>query len=207
VNEEDHKMIGSFDLLPQDFPKLGIIDNRPSQKIPVKYLMEGEINLKNVKEFLRKWFNNELQPYILSEPIPAEQPKNTKIVVMKNYNDIVLNNFNDIVLLIYKEETKDDDEKKTKDTLFASLNELGKRLKSKDYINQHLTIGKINVQRNEVEHLTTKRITRFPTILLFPGNNKEKYYEYTGRFNKDSIEDMCDFISKHSANQLERDDL
>ena len=169
----------------KDLPLVSILDTRKDFK---KYIMNKDINVQNILEFIEKWEKNELKRQLKSENKPKINNGNIFIIVGKTFEKEVINNDKDVILLFYAPWCHHCKE------LAPIYEDVGKRLKNK---NPKLLIAKIDGSENEVESIT---ISVFPTIMFFPGNKKSKNpIEYRG---KRTTEDIISFIKKNSYNKI-----
>ena len=169
----------------KDLPIVSILDTRKDFK---KYIMDEEINVKNILEFIEKWEKNELKRQLKSENEPKINNGNIFIVVGKTFEKEVINNDKDVILVFYAPWCNHCKE------LTPIYEEVGKRLKNQ---NPKLLIAKIDGSENEIENIS---IEAFPTIMFFPGNKKKKNpIEYKG---KRTTEAIIEFIKKNSYNKI-----
>ena len=169
----------------KDLPLVSILDTRKDFK---KYNMDGDINVENILKFVEKWEKNELKRQLKSEKIPKINKGNVYIVVGKSFEKEVINNDKDVMLLFYAPWCTHCKE------LSPKYEEVGIKLKDK---NPKLLIAKIDGSLNEIENIS---ISGFPTIMFFPGNQKDKKpIEYKGRR---TTEDIIQFIKKNAYNKI-----
>ena len=166
-------------------PLVSILDTRKDFK---KYNMDGDINVENILKFVEKWEKNELKRQLKSEKIPKINKGNVYIIVGKSFEKEVINNDKDVMLLFYAPWCTHCKE------LSPKYEEVGIKLKDK---NPKLLIAKIDGSLNEIENIS---ISGFPTIMFFPGNQKDKKpIEYKGRR---TTEDIIQFIKKNAYNKI-----
>ena len=169
----------------KDLPLVSILDTRKDFK---KYNMDGDINVENILKFVEKWEKNELKRQLKSEKVPKMNKGNVYIVVGKSFEKEVINNDKDVMLLFYAPWCTYCKE------LSPKYEEVGIKLKDK---NPKLLIAKIDGSENEIENIS---ISGFPTIMFFPGNQKDKKpIEYKG---KRTTEDIIQFIKKNYYNKI-----
>ena len=172
-----------------DLPSVRIADTRVDLK---KYNMEGEINEKNILQFIEDWENNKLKPHLKSAEEPKENNGDVLVVVGKTYEREVINNRKDVMLLFYAPwcgHCK---------ALHPKYEEVAKKLKEK---NPKLVMAKIDATENEVENIN---ISGFPTIKFYAGDRKGKMpIDYDG---DRTVEDIIKFIKKNAANPIVYDE-
>ena len=172
-----------------DLPSVRIADTRVDLK---KYNMEGEINEKNILQFIEDWENNKLKPHLKSAEEPKENNGDVLVVVGKTYEREVINNRKDVMLLFYAPwcgHCK---------ALHPKYEEVAKKLKEK---NPKLVMAKIDATENEVENIN---ISGFPTIKFYAGDRKGKIpIDYDG---DRTVEDIIKFIKKNAANPIVYDE-
>ena len=168
-----------------DLPSVRIADTRVDLK---KYNMEGEINEKNILQFIEDWENNKLKPTLKTAEEPKENKGDVFVVVGKTYEKEVINNDKDVMLLFYAPwcgHCK---------ALHPKYEEVAKKLKEK---NPKLLMAKMDATENEVENIN---ISGFPTVKFYPGNKKNKTpIDYDG---DRTVEDMIKFIKTNAATPI-----
>ena len=168
-----------------DLPTVRIADTRIDLK---KYNMEGEINEKNILQFIDDWENNKLKPHLKTAEEPKENNGDVFVVVGKTYEKEVINNDKDVMLLFYAPwcgHCK---------ALHPKYEEVAKKLKAK---NPKLLLAKMDYTENEVDNIN---ISGFPTVKFYPGNKKNKApIDYDG---DRTVEDMIKFIKTNAATPI-----
>ena len=79
-----------------ELPPVRIADTRNDFK---KYNMEGEINEKNILQFVEDWENNKLKPHLKTAEEPKDNNGDVFVVLRKTFERDVINNDKDIMLL------------------------------------------------------------------------------------------------------------
>ena len=168
-----------------DLPSVRIADTRADLK---KYNMEGEINEKNILQFVEDWENKKLKPHLKTAEEPKENNGDVFVVVGKTFEKEVINNDKDVMLLFYAPwcgHCK---------ALHPKYEEVAKKLKEK---NPKLVLAKIDATENEVESVN---ISGFPTVKFYPGNKKDKApLDYNG---DRSVDDIIKFIKTNAATPI-----
>ena len=172
-----------------DLPSVRIADTRNDFK---KYNMEGEINEKNILQFVEDWENNKLKPHLKTAEEPKENNGDVYVVVGKTFERDVIQNDKDVMLLFYAPwcgHCK---------ALHPKYEEVAKKLKAK---NPKLVLAKIDATENEVESVN---ISGFPTVKFYPGNKKDKApLDYNG---DRSVDDIIKFIKTNAATPIVYDE-
>jgi len=143
-----------------------------------------EITKEGVSEFVSKFVKGELSPNIKSEEIPAENSGPVTIVVAKSFDQIVLDSTKDVLVEFYAPWCGHCKK------LEPTFNELGTNLKSVGSI----VIAKIDATANDIP--ASYGIQGFPTIKLFPANNKKEPIDYNG---DRSLDDLTLFLKSHAS--------
>ena len=168
-----------------NLPSVVIIETKGTLK---KYKMNGEINEKNILNFIYNWENKNLTQYYKS----AKEPKNNNGIILEivgnSFKDKVINNKNDVIMLFY-----------TQDCLNCKIlipiyEKVAKKMKE---INNNILFGKINMAENEIE---SEDIISFPCIKYYKGLQKNKKGII---YNGDrSIDDLIKFIKQNFSNKI-----
>ena len=169
-----------------NIPSLLIVESKGYLK---KYKMESDFTEKNIMKFIYDWENKNLKPYYKSARETKNNNDNIVELIGNNFYDKVMGNGNDIVVLFYTSNCLHCK------VLFPKYEKLAKKIKEG---NNDIIFTKINMAENEIQN---EDILSFPTIKLYPGNNKNrnnaKIYE-----GDRSIEDMINFIKNNSFHKI-----
>ena len=179
------KLADKLGIKEKDLPAIRILDT--SGKYMKKYKIEGELNEKNILNFVNDWENKKIKSYIKSSEEPKENNGDVFIVVGNTFEKEVINNNKDIMVLFYSPWCY------YCKTLLPKYEEIAKKLKEK---NNKLILMKINAIENEVESFENYG---FPKIKFYPGNKKDKPIDYKG--NK-SVEEIIEFIKNNAFNPI-----
>lgn len=125
------------------------------------------LTLDGVKEFVRDFKSGSLQPFLKSEPVPAENNEPVKVLVGKNFNELVLDNDNDVLVEFYAPWCGHCKK------LAPIWDELAADLKDV----KGLTIAKMDATANEVDGV---EIRGYPTIKFYPKGQKSAPVDYDG---------------------------
>jgi len=171
------------------------IDFTPSDKPIVtaknakgqKFIQQGEFSIESFKEFLGKLKNDELEPFLKSEPLPESNDGPVIVAVGKNFDEVVTNNGKDTLIEFYAPWCGHCKK------LTPIYDELGTKLKG-----ENVAIVKMDATANDVPSLFDVR--GFPTLYWVPRDNKSKPVRYdSGR----ELDDFIKYIAKHATDELE----
>ncbi|EDV27040.1 uncharacterized protein TRIADDRAFT_63251 [Trichoplax adhaerens] len=184
--------IANKDEFPQDIEQFGA-SSSDDMVIGVrdesgkKFAMSDSFSMENFKEFLTKYSNGELKPYLKSEPVPASNDGPVKVVVASNFDEIVNDPNKDVLIEFYAPwcgHCK---------TLAPKYEELGKKLSGND----HIVIAKMDATANDVP--SSYDVQGFPTIYWAPANNKKSPARYEGGRE---VSDFVDYIKQRSTSTV-----
>lgn len=170
-----------------DLPTVKIVD--PTPENPIKFIMEGkeEINKEKLLKFIDDWEKRKLKPYLKTQEVPTEQYGDVMSIVGKNFKKEVIDNDKDVMVYFYApwcEHCKEN---------YPVYEKVAKKLRKQ---NPNLLMVKIDATENDVEGLI---INRFPTIKFYPGNQKEKPFDY----RKKSIEsEYINFMKEKAFHKI-----
>lgn len=148
-----------------------------------KYAMTDKFSVDSLKSFVQQFLNDELEPYIKSEPIPDNDGP-VQVVVGKNFNDIV-DGKRDVLLEFYAPwcgHCK---------ALAPKFDELGEKLKN----DPNVVIAKSDATSND--YPPGYEVRGYPTIYWIPAGGKPEKYE-GGR----EVADFIEFIKKNASNPV-----
>ena len=173
----------------EDLPSVRILDTR---KDIMKYIMEGEINEKNILNFIDGWEQGKLKRHLKSQDEPKENKEDIFVVVGKTFQKEVIDNDKDVMLVFYAPWCGHCKQ------LLPKYEEAAKKLKEK---NPKIVLAKMDATENEVESV---HITGFPTIKFYPGNKKSSPpMDYNGERTTDAI---IKFIQTNAFNKVVLDE-
>lgn len=152
-----------------------------------KFPMKEEFSLQNLENFVKKYFDGKLTPYLKSEDVPTSQDQPVKVVVAKNFDEIVNDDSKDVLVEFYAPwcgHCKN---------LAPKYDELAEKLKDETDV----VIAKMDATANDVP--SNYKVAGFPTLYWAPkgGKNNPKKYD-SGR----EVDDFVNFIAKHSTDEL-----
>uniref|UniRef100_A0A0D6R390 protein disulfide-isomerase n=1 Tax=Araucaria cunninghamii TaxID=56994 RepID=A0A0D6R390_ARACU len=158
-------------------PIVTAFDNREGSK----YLFESDITPETLEDFCSKLVTGNLVPYYKSEPIPAENKGDVRVVVGKTFGDIVLKSSEDVLLEV---------------TTPWSMKSKGVS-KLTEKVAKHfkgvpsLVIARIDASVNEHPDL---QVTAYPSFLFYRADKKEAPIKVSTKFN---LKDLIEFIKEN----------
>ena len=176
-------------LKKEELPSVRILDTRKDIK---KYIMEGDINEKNILNFIDGWEQGKLKRHLKTQEEPKENKDDIFVVVGKSFQKEVIDNDKDVMLVFYAPWCGHCKQ------LLPKYEEVAKKLKAK---NPKIVLAKMDATENEVESV---HITGFPTIKFYPGNKKSSPpMDYNGERTTDAI---IKFIQTNAFNKVVLDE-
>lgn len=155
------------------------------------FLMAGKWSVDALETFCNDFLDGKLEPYIKSEPLPANNDGPVKVVVGKNFDAIVNDPSKDVLIEFYAPwcgHCK---------TLEPKFNELGEKLAG----NKDIVIAKMDATANDPP--ANYEVRGFPTLYWAPMGSKESPKKYEG--GRD-VKDFVSFIKREATNPLELKD-
>jgi len=146
------------------------------------------ITTEAIQSWVDKFLGGELQPTIKSEEIPTSNDGPVKVVVAKNFADVVLDPSKDVFVEFYAPWCGHCKK------LAPIFDQLGETFQSAESV----VIAKIDATANDVD--AKYGVRGFPTLKLFPANNKESPIDYEG---DRSLEDMITFVKTNAATKVD----
>nr|CAG4651726.1 EOG090X0438 [Triops cancriformis] len=150
-----------------------------------KFVMTEEFSPEAFEKFLNDLKADTLEPYIKSEPIPANDTP-LKVAVAKNFDDVVVNNGKDTLIEFYAPWCGHCKK------LAPVFDELANKLKDED-----VAIVKMDATANDVP--SGFDVRGFPTLFWLPKDSKDTPKSYDG--GRD-VNDFVKYIAKHATNEL-----
>jgi len=147
----------------------------------------AEITATDVESWINKFLSGDLKPTIKSEPVPENNNGPVKVVVATNFEEIVNDNSKDVLVEFYAPWCGHCKQ------LVPTYEELGKT-----FADTSVVIAKIDATANDVN--PALGIRGFPTIKLFPANNKASPVDYEG---ERTLDDLAQFIKIHGSTKPE----
>ena len=173
----------------ENLPSVRIIDTRKDIKT---YIMEGDINEKNILDFIDGWEKGKLKRHLKTQDEPKENNGDILVVVGKSFQKEVIDNDKDVLLVFYAPWCGHCKQ------LLPKYEEVAKKLKAK---NPKIVLAKMDATENEVESVT---VTGFPTIKFYPGNKKnDKPLDFTG---ERSVDGIIKFLQTNCYNKVVLDE-
>jgi len=151
----------------------------------LKYKMEDEFTVDNLKTFLTLLEAGELEPFLKSEAVPDNSATNTKVAVAKNFEELVTKSTKDVLIEFYAPWCGHCKK------LAPTYDELGDKMAAEE-----VEIVKMDATANDVPPQFNVR--GFPTLFWLPKNTKTpKSYE-GGR----ELDDFVKYIAEHATDEL-----
>jgi len=152
----------------------------------LKYALKSEFSVENLRGWVEKLLEGELEPFIKSEEIPESNDAPVKIAVAKNFDDIVINNGKDTLVEFYAPWCGHCKK------LTPIYDELAEKLKDEE-----VQIVKMDATANDVP--PEFNVRGFPTLFWLPKDDKKNPVAYNeGR----EVDDFIKYIAKHANNEL-----
>jgi len=149
-----------------------------------KYRFEGSFKVANIKQFVADFVNNKLQPYVKTEPVPADNDGPVTVLVGSTFNKIVNDEEKDVLIEFYAPWCG---HCKSLEPKFAQL---GKKFKGVDSV----MIAKIDATAND--YPPEYEVSGFPTIYLKQaGKSGSKPIKFDG---EREVDDMLKFIKSNA---------
>jgi len=147
-----------------------------------------EITTDHVSSWVNKYLDGTLQSTIKSDPIPESNDGPVKVVVAKSFNDIVLDTTRDVLVEFYAPWCGHCKQ------LAPIYEELGKSFQDISSV----VIAKMDATTNEVD--PKYGVKGYPTIKMFPADNKNAPIEYIGDRTQ---EDLFSFVKQEASIKFE----
>jgi len=153
-----------------------------------KFVMSGEFDLAAFEAFVRDFLAGKLEPYLKSEPLPADGNSGPlKVAVAKNFEEVVNDPERDVLIEFYAPwcgHCK---------SLAPKYEELAEKLKDEPGV----TIAKMDATANDVP--STYGVRGFPTLYFAPKNSKSNPKKYEGGRE---VDDFMKYIAKEATDEL-----
>ncbi|XBI35710.1 hypothetical protein VPH35_121365 [Triticum aestivum] len=144
-----------------------------------KYVLEADINAKNLKEFSLSLLDGTLPPYFRSEPVPQEEGLVEK-VVGRTFDSSVLQSPHNILLEAHAPWCVDCE------AISKNIEKLAKHFSGLD----NLKFARIDASVNEHPKL---QVNNYPTLLLYPAEDKTNPIKLSKKL---SLKDMARFLKE-----------
>ncbi|KAL6606696.1 hypothetical protein ACP70R_042349 [Stipagrostis hirtigluma subsp. patula] len=144
-----------------------------------KYLMEADINAKNLREFCIGLLDGTLPPYHKSEPVPQEKGLVEK-VVGRTFDSSVLESPQNVFLEVYTPWCVDCE------AISKNVEKVAKNFSGLD----NLKFARIDASVNEHPKL---QVNNYPTLFLYPAEDKSKPIKISKKL---SAKEMAKFIKE-----------
>ncbi|KAG5436865.1 hypothetical protein PCANB_001618 [Pneumocystis canis] len=176
--------------LKRIWPAFAIQEIDSNKKYP--FSQEKELRMETVDAFFSSYLSGKLTPTIRSEPVPDSQDGPVVVVVANSFQEIVIDSKKDVLLEFYAPwcgHCKN---------LAPKYESLGLLYKSDAELNNKVMIAKIDATANDVDD--NLNIKGFPTIMLFPADDKKNPVEYSG---PRTIESLIEFIYQKGSHKVD----
>jgi protein disulfide isomerase len=184
AEEIGRDLVKRLGLVKADLPAIVVFETTGAMR---KFKMDAEKTVENIKEFVQGFLEGEIKHYKISQPVPENHYEgNVRIVVGNNFEEIVYDEENDVLINFFTPECHECDEFASTYSLLAdTLADVG-----------GLVIAKVDAASNEIENL---HLRRFPTLRLYPRDQKDTPVDYEGNQEQDYI---IEFLKQHSKANL-----
>jgi len=153
-----------------------------------KFVMTGDFDMAAFEAFVRDFLAGNLEPYLKSEPLPADGNAGPlKVAVGKNFDEVVNDPERDVLIEFYAPwcgHCK---------SLAPKYEELAEKLKDEPGV----TIAKMDATANDVP--STYGVRGFPTIFFAPKGSKTSPKKYEGGRE---VDDFLKYIAKEATTEL-----
>lgn len=153
-----------------------------------KFVMKGDFDLVAFEYFVRGFADGNLEPYLKSEPLPADGNAGPlKVAVGKNFESVVNDPDRDVLIEFYAPwcgHCK---------TLAPKYEELAEMLKDEPGV----TIAKMDATANDVP--STYNVRGFPTLYFAPKGSKSDPKKYEGGRE---VDEFMKYIAKEATDEL-----
>jgi len=153
-----------------------------------KFAMTGDFDLAAFETFVRDFVAGNLEPYLKSEPLPADGNAGPlKVAVAKNFDEVVNDPERDVLIEFYAPwcgHCK---------SLAPKYEELAEKLKNEPGI----TIAKCDATANDVP--STYGVRGFPTLFFSPKGSHDNPKKYEGGRE---VDEFIKYIAKEATDEL-----
>jgi len=153
-----------------------------------KFVMTDVFSMDTLEKFVSDVLEGNLEPYLKSEAVPANNDAPVKVVVAKNFEEIVNDPTKDVLIEFYAPwcgHCK---------SLAPKYDELAEKLAETE---SDIVIAKMDATANDVPK--PYEVRGFPTIFWSPKNKKSSPKKYEGGRE---VDDFLKYIARESTDQL-----
>ncbi|XP_067631255.1 protein disulfide-isomerase A3 [Eurosta solidaginis] len=152
----------------------------------LKYALKEEFSVENLRNFVEKLLEGELEPYVKSEAIPENNDAPVKVAVAKNFDEVVINNNKDTLVEFYAPWCGHCKK------LAPIFDEVAEKLQDEDVV-----LVKMDATANDVP--PEFNVRGFPTLFWLPKDAKNTPVAYNeGR----EADDFIKYIAEHATDEL-----
>jgi len=173
----------------ENLPSVVILDTRKDIK---KYILEGDINEKNILDFIDGWEKGKIKIHLKTQEEPKENNGDIFVVVGKTFQKEVIENDKDVLIVFYAPWCGHCIH------FLPEYEKAAKKLKAK---NPKIMLAKMDATENEIESVF---IRSFPTIKFYPGNKKDiEPIDFNG---ERTTEGVIQFLQTNAYNKIVLDE-
>jgi protein disulfide-isomerase A1 len=170
--------------LKEEWPAFAIQHLDTGAKFPLD--QSKTLSFENLEPFLQDYVDGKIKATVKSAEAPADNNGPVKVIVANEFVDIVLDKSKDVFLEVYAPWCGHCKK------LAPIWEQLGEAVAKQD---PSIVIAKLDGTENDIPEEAGFEVSGFPTLKFFKADTNE-IIDYDG---DRSIEDLTDFISKHSA--------
>ncbi|OIR57732.1 MAG: protein disulfide isomerase [Amphiamblys sp. WSBS2006] len=169
--------------LERKWPAVAIHDKIKKLKYTLQEPTEG-----NLKKFIEDFLAGKVEPTFKSEKLPESNEGPLKIIARENFKDLALDKGKDTLVMFCTPWCPHCEK------LIPVLEEVGKKLEK----NPEFVIGKLDMEKNDIEEMIKTTIEGFPTLVLFKAGEEKEEIVYDGAREEKGI---LEFLKKKAGNK------
>lgn len=185
VPATENRILEFFGLTAADLPVLVFADMGAESGLK-KYPMAGPITTEAASAHLFSFFGGALKPHLKSEAAAPEDTTGPVIILKgETFNELVMNNDKDVLVEFYAPWCGHCKK------LAPIWDDLGTEFEN----DSNIVIAKMDSTANEID-VPNVSVKGFPTIIFFPGNDKQNPVKYEeGR----ELDDLISYLQTHAS--------